>query len=381
MYNSLLAQGLRVTELLMEAVGEPRQLGAALHAMTTLMDADIGMLASGRRSDASTYAILIATRHGSYGTEDADLDFPAFAGYRRWGLLQPAGRLHLGADIQRLARQQDVAGTTDTRYPGTGESCIAHIDSGSDSVCYVGFARHDNDRFDRERISLTESLMPHLHLAGAINRRYESMRAVSTAVMNRFERYHVGVAMVDEDGALQYCNEAARRIFEHADGLRVDGDGHITASEPVETCQLLQSVREHIHSDLPDGHFAPRLLRISRGQGGSPLSVAFSPYRGGSSPVMRCGSAGHAVMMIYNPDRPPVERTDVITQIHGLSTQESALVCAIAAGESLEDIATESKRSLEAVRSQLKRVFRKTGTSRQTELVKLVLSGPAAMVQ
>jgi DNA-binding NarL/FixJ family response regulator len=96
---------------------------------------------------------------------------------------------------------------------------------------------------------------------------------------------------------------------------------------------------------------------------------------------MRCGSARLAVMMIYNPDRPRVERTDVIAQIHGLSTQESALVCAIAAGESLEDIATESKRSLEAVRSQLKRVFRKTGTSRQTELVKLVLSGPAAMVQ
>ena len=43
----------------MEAVGEPRQLGAALHAMTTLMDADIGMLASGRRSDASTYALSL----------------------------------------------------------------------------------------------------------------------------------------------------------------------------------------------------------------------------------------------------------------------------------------------------------------------------------
>jgi len=56
-------------------------------------------------------------------------------------------------------------------------------------------------------------------------------------------------------------------------------------------------------------------------------------------------------------------------------------VCAIAACESLEDIARRHKRSLEAVRSQLKRVFRKTATSRQTELVRLVLSGPAAMVQ
>lgn len=381
MYNSLLAQGLRVTELLLESVGEPRQLGPALHAMTTLMDADTGMLASGRRSDASTRAILIATRHGSYAAENADLDFPAFAGYRRWGLLQPAGRLHLDADIRRLAHQHEGTGSADARDASTGERCIAHIDAGDDSVCYVGFARHGDGRFDPERVSLAESLMPHLRQACAINRRYESMRAVSAAVMNRFERYHVGVAMVDEDGALRYCNEAARRIFEQADGLRVGNDGHITASDPAETRELLRSVHEHIHSDLPDGHFAPRLVRISRRQGCAPLSVAFSPYRGGSSPVMRCGSAGHAVMMLYNPDRPPVQRTDVITQMYDLSTQESALVCAIAAGESLEDIARENKRSREAVRSQLKRVFRKTGTSRQTELVKLVLSGPAAMVQ
>jgi len=381
MYNSLLAQGLRVTELLLEAVGEPRQLGSALQAMTTLMDADTGMLASGRRSDASTCAILIATRHGSYAAEDADLDFPAFPGYRRWGLLQPAGRLHRDADIRRLAYQHDGTEAPDAHDAITGERCIAHIDAGDDSVCYVGFARHGNGRFDPERISLAESLMPHLRQAYAINRRYESMRAISAAVMNRFERYHVGVAMVGEDGALQYCNEAARRIFEQADGLRVGSDGHITASDPAETRELLRSVHTHIHSDLPDGHFAPRLLRIRRGQGSSPLSVAFSPYRGGASPVMRCGFARHAVMMIYNPDRPPVERADVITQIYDLSTQEAALVCAIAAGESLEDIARRNQRSLEAVRSQLKRVFRKTGTSRQTELVKLVLSGPAAMVQ
>jgi DNA-binding CsgD family transcriptional regulator len=381
MYNSLLAQGLRVTELLLEAVGEPRQLGPALHALTTLMDADAGMLASGRRRDNPARAVLIATRHGSYTAGDADLAFPAFPWYRRWGLLQPAGRLHRDADIRRLAQEHDGTEAADAGDASPGERCMAHIDAGDDSICYVGFARHGGARFDAERISLAESLMPHLRQAYAINRRYESMRAVSAAVMNRFERYHVGVTMVAADGTMRYCNGPARRIFEQADGLRVDADGRIAASDPAETLAMLQAVCEHLGGDMPDGHFAPRLLRVSRTAGSSPFAVALSPYRGASDPVMRDGSAGHAVMLIYNPDRPPVERTDVITQLYDLNPRESALVCAIAAGESLEDIARASKRSLEAVRSQLKRVFRKTGTSRQTELVKLVLSGPAAMVQ
>lgn len=381
MYDSLLAQGLRVTGLLLEAVAEPRRLAPALHAMTTLMDADAGILAGGRRGDTSASAILIATRHGNCGVEGADLAFPAFARYRRWGLLQPAGRLYRDADIRRLAQEHDGAVVADDGETSPGERCMGHIDADDDRVCYVGFARHGGGRFDPQRIRLAESLLPHLRQVYAINRRYESMRAVSAAVMNRFERYHVGVAMVDADGAMQYCNEAARRIFEQADGLRVDGDGRIAASRPAETEELLRSVQEHIGSDLPDSHFASRLLRISRRQGSAPLSVALSPYRGEGGPLAQGARGAHAVMMIYNPDRPPVERTEVITQVYDLSTQESALVCAIAAGESLEDIARDNMRSLEAVRSQLKRVFRKTGTSRQTELVRLVLSGPAAMVQ
>ena len=374
MYDSLLAQGLRVTGLLLAAVAEPRGLAPALHAMTTLMDADAGILAGGRRGDTSASAILIATRDGSYSAEGADLAFPAFACYRRWGLLQPAGRLYRDADIRRLAQQHDGGEAS------PGERCMGHIDADGDRVCYVGFARHGGGRFDPQRIRLAESLLPHLRQVCAINQRIESMRAVSAAVMNRFERYHVGVAMVGADGAMHYCNEAACWIFEQADGLRVDGNGRIAASSPAETEELLRSVHEHIDSDLPDSHFAPRLLRISCRQGSAPLSIAFSPYRGGDGHLTHTAPGGH-VVMIYNPDRPPVERTEVITQVYDLSTQESALVCAIVAGESLEDIARDNMRSLEAVRSQLKRVFRKTATSRQTELVRLVLSGPAAMVQ
>ncbi len=42
--------------------------------------------------------------------------------------------------------------------------------------------------------------------------------------MERFERCHVGVAMVAEDGTIRYRNEVARRLVDEADGLRVDDE-------------------------------------------------------------------------------------------------------------------------------------------------------------
>ena len=380
MDDSLLAQGLRVTGLLLEAVGEPGRLGPALHAMTRLMDADLGMLASARRGDAGAGAALMATRSGSYSGQDADLAFPALRCYRRWGALQPAGRLHRESEIRRLAQEQDGAGTTDDEAtPGT--YCLSHVDAGEGRICYVGFTRHGNARFDPERIGVTESLLTHLGRACAINRRIESMRTVGAAVMERFERCHVGVAMVAEDGTIRYRNDAARRLVDEADGLRVDDHGRIVTREPAETEALLQAIREHIAGAANGRRSTPRLLRIARAAGAAPLAVAFSPFRGEGDPRLPGSAGGSAVLMIYNPDRPPRGHRDVIAQVYNLSSQEAELVCAIAAGDTLEDIARVHRRSLEAVRSQLKRVFRKTGTSRQTELVRLALIGPAAMVQ
>ncbi|HNC69862.1 MAG TPA: helix-turn-helix transcriptional regulator, partial [Pseudomonadales bacterium] len=88
-----------------------------------------------------------------------------------------------------------------------------------------------------------------------------------------------------------------------------------------------------------------------------------------------------AVVFIHNAEQPLARVTDVIGKVYGLSDQEAELVEAIAAGDSPEEIAHAAGRSIIAVRSQLKRVFRKTGTTKQAELMKLVLSGPIAMVR
>ena len=378
MPNRLTRQKLEVTELLLESVTNPAKLRQVVEAMTALMGADEGMLASGRRSTAGARGI-INIRSGTPG----DDCFDSFALYRRWGLTQPPGKLYSDADIARIAGRRALDIDCPSARCGTpGARCMAHIDADGDNLCYVGFARRGKPAmFAESRILAIESLLPKLRHVYVTNRLFESLKAVSGAVMNRYERYHVGVVMVDEDAVVLYRNEVARKIFLLGGGLLLESDGRMVTQDASETAALLQSIREHLDGDLPDGQFAPTLLQITRSGHETPLSLAISPYRGGADRVIGGRACGSAVIMIYDPERPPVERAAVITQIYHLKSQEAQVVCALAAGASLEYIAQSNGRSLEAVRSQLKRILRKTGMSRQTELVKLVLSGPAAMVQ
>lgn len=54
---------------------------------------------------------------------------------------------------------------------------------------------------------------------------------------------------------------------------------------------------------------------------------------------------------------------------YGLSPRETELVQALAEGKSLPDFAKETGKAYSTVKSQLLSVFRKTGTSRQVELI------------
>lgn len=373
---------LRATELLLESVANPTKLRLALQTMAEMMGADAGMLAGGRRSTANARG-LITTDDQAPSVDSLNDCFASFTLYRRWALGQPTGRLYSDADIARFARLEghDI----ERQFPDARRITarrMAHIDTGDDYVCYIGFARRGTAMpFEEANINAMESLLPHLRHAYTMNRQFESLKAVSAAAMNRYERYHIGVVMVDEDGVMLYHNEAARQIFLHAQGLLLEADGRVVAQEPSETSTLLSSVREHLAGDLPNSHFAPTLLEITRPGRDSPLSLAISPYRSGVDFVIGGRAGGSAVIMIYDPERPLIERESVVKQVYHLNEQEAQIVCALASGESLEDIARNTDRSLEAVRSQLKRIFKKTGTSRQTELVALVLSGPAAMMQ
>ncbi len=113
-------------------------------------------------------------------------------------------------------------------------------------------------------------------------------------------------------------------------------------------------------------------MSVTRELKDTPLTVMVAP--------IGTGIAGKgAVLFVSDPSEPVELSIEAICGLYGLTPAEGRLALGLTNGYKLDDLAEEWSVSMHTVRSQLRQIFRKTDTSRQSELVKLILTGPAAL--
>ena len=69
----------------------------------------------------------------------------------------------------------------------------------------------------------------------------------------------------------------------------------------------------------------------------------------------------------------------MLRRLWDLTAAEAQLALALADGATLEEIASRTGISQETARVHLKRTLAKSGTHRQSELVRLILTGPGSV--
>lgn len=107
------------------------------------------------------------------------------------------------------------------------------------------------------------------------------------------------------------------------------------------------------------------------GEGGeAPLVVHIIPLRGKARDV---GGSDGVLLLIADPDNASLPGADLLRLLFDLTPAEARIARLLAEGRTAEQIAAGSRTTVLTVRSQLKAVFGKTGTTRQTELVRLLL--------
>ena len=86
-----------------------------------------------------------------------------------------------------------------------------------------------------------------------------------------------------------------------------------------------------------------------------------------------------AIVFVGDPDRTTEMDPAQICQLYGLSRAEARVVALLASGYRLDLVAETLGVTYDTVRKHLKQVFSKTGTDRQAELVRLMVTGPAGL--
>jgi len=82
------------------------------------------------------------------------------------------------------------------------------------------------------------------------------------------------------------------------------------------------------------------------------------------------------LVFLSDPSSKPASRAAVLRALYGLTPTESRLADLLLQGFEVREAAGHMRTTLETARFHLKRVLAKTGTRRQTELMRLMLSLP-----
>ncbi|MEJ0067429.1 MAG: helix-turn-helix transcriptional regulator [Pseudomonadota bacterium] len=102
---------------------------------------------------------------------------------------------------------------------------------------------------------------------------------------------------------------------------------------------------------------------------------ALSGNRGG--PGFNPSSEGLIALFISDPMRAQATQSEILQTLYGLTRSQARLAVLLAEGHSVKHAAGTLGLTEGSARQYLKTIFTKTGTHRQADLVRKVLSGPA----
>ena len=167
--------------------------------------------------------------------------------------------------------------------------------------------------------------------------------------------------LVVAEARVQFMNQPARQLGASGDGIQVGSDQVLRTSSRQQTARLHEMIR-----------------LAALGQAGGSMCIECPQSERTLAAVIVAPTPGldPAKVAIYLrfPGDWHIASAEELMTIFNLTHAESQVAHSLALGLSLGDSAALSGITVGTARNYLKRVFAKTGTSRQVELVNLVLS-------
>lgn len=224
-------------------------------------------------------------------------------------------------------------------------------------------------------LDLVSLLLPHMRRALAVRERLRSAESAQWAAESALDRLDVALLVLDARGTIRFRNRTAESLLASADGLVAERSGP-AAARPAETRRLRALIASAIGASGATARLGGAML-VSRPSAKPPLHVLVAPLAPDATLLGADGPS--ALMFVTDPSAaaPPLERT--LCELYGLTPAEAGVAVRLVTGAPLGDVADELGISMNTARTHLRRVFAKTRTRGQSDLVRLLLRGAAVV--
>lgn len=214
---------------------------------------------------------------------------------------------------------------------------------------------------------LISHFMRVLHIRNLLTRN-ESLNTLYSQAAGRLA---VATLVLDERGRLIETNSLGRDLLAAADGLRLV-DGRVTATYSGDNKRLYEALNSILCAMRSGSAAGTGALSIARSSGQPCLGLVLESV---ASEEWANGENQPAIAVyVRDVSGAPMINADRVQQILGLTRTEASVAMELANGASLEETANSLGIQRSTARAHLRAVFSKTGTRRQTELVRIILN-------
>lgn len=383
--TSAINKNLMITiEALYDAVTDQRKWERVLREMCLLLKGDIAHLGHFDHENPLFNVSLLLCDNSDKGYWDAELqqkferlipEDPRLILCNRYPEKPISCRMHMTDDQLHASKMwQEVLQYSKAEY----SLIVTLFGSNNKTLTGIGVFRNPGKvPFDQEECDLMGELVPHFKRAFTLHKQLASMDMNQRMAMSALDHIPMGIFVVTGEGKIRFSNDSGQELLNQNDGLS-NRSGYLSlkmANEDRAFHRYLGSAVKTFNqgtSPTPSQTFS-----VTRRNVDEPLWAMVSPLASNNLPLgMGVTDQPMAIIFISDPRKPQETPPELLQRLFGFTRREAEVVEQLVSGQSLQESAKTLDISEQTARSHLKSAFGKTQTTRQGDLVRMVLSSP-----
>jgi DNA-binding CsgD family transcriptional regulator len=222
---------------------------------------------------------------------------------------------------------------------------------------------------DRRMCQVISHLIPHLQRAMLVRQKLQLQDALDAVSARTLDALRTAVVLLDANGHITHANASARDVLDEADVLR-SVRGRLVTSDPNADRMLRQALETAAVGDQAMAS-AKIALRLSAADGSHYVGHLL-PLRAGRRQAFADSYEACAVLFVSKAALDAIVAPDLIGKLFKLTPTEVRVFLSIVEIGGVPDVARSMGVAETTIKTHLARIFMKTGTKRQADLVRLL---------